>query len=63
LHINALSIYQQKTKSTKYQLSVTGNTPVMAVGHRILHTIDPMTVTRPFEDDQPLGAAPGHRVI
>jgi len=39
LLINALSIYQQKTKSTKYQLFVTGNTPVMAVCHRILHTI------------------------
>jgi hypothetical protein len=28
-----------------------------------LHNLDPMTGTRPLEDDQPLGAVSSHRVI
>ena len=27
------------------------------------YQLDPMTATRPLEDDQPLGAVPSHRVI
>jgi hypothetical protein len=36
---------------------------IRSMVYSYLHNLDPMTATRPLEDDQPLGAVQSHRVI